>query len=407
MAGIAYAKLIKKVIRPAILAALVCGILIALFIAYLAVERNVPRSLPAPTGPYAVGRSVYDWVDPARSDPLAGRLGVQRELLVWVWYPATLSPNAVPAPYVPAAWSQARDKDQGLGIFVENNLAAIKTHAYGNAPVASAPAAFPMLIMQPGMGPVPTDYTVMAEELASRGYVVAGINPTYTSNLIVFPDGRVVPRSNLGTIPDSATPAEVDQDMDRIGAVWRGDALFVADQLEGLNVDPSSPLHNRLDSDRMGFFGHSFGGATAIAVCQQDARCKAGVDMDGTPSTALQAGSLPRPFMLMTEDYTAGCDSNCAAMRQVYDHTLQGAAYFISVAGTRHFNFSDLPYRQLPIPRLMFIAMGYEGTIDPARGLQIANAYLAAFFDQYLQGATSPLLAGPSTIYPEVQFEKR
>ncbi len=47
------------------------------------------------------------------------------------------------------------------------------------------------------------------------------------------------------------------------------------------------------------------------------------------------------------------------------------------------------------------------GTIAPARGLQIVNAYTLAFFDRHLKGNTETLLDGPSSAYPEVTFTKR
>ena len=37
-------------------------------------------------------------------------------------------------------------------------------------------------------------------------------------------------------------------------------------------------------------------------------------------------------------------------------------------------------------------------------GLEIARAYVRAFFDTYLTKRPSPLLLGPSRAYPEVHF---
>jgi len=91
------------------------------------------------------------------------------------------------------------------------------------------------------MGPAIPDYTVLAENLASHGYIVVGINPTYTSNLIAFPDGRITHRSPQGTIPDSAGSAAADQIGNRILEVWTQDVVFVMDQLETLNAAQDSP----------------------------------------------------------------------------------------------------------------------------------------------------------------------
>ena len=81
-------------------------------------------------------------------------------------------------------------------------------------------------------------------------------------------------------------------------------------------------------------------------------------------------------------------------------------AYYLSILGTGHFNFSDLPLRWLPPARFLFRQAGYIGSIRPERGLEVSNAYLVAFFDRYLKNMNSALLQGSSSAYPEVQFEK-
>ena len=370
-------------------------------VGYVVISHNQPLVLPTPTGLYNVGRTEYDWADDNRIDPLSEKANEKRELLIWVWYPAVV--QGPKAPFLPLDWVKAHDEDQGVGKFIESDFSAIQTHSFKNAPIAESQRKYPVLIMHPGMGPVPTDYTVFAENLASYGYIVVGINPTYTSNLIVFPDGRVVLRSEKGTIPDSAAAAAADADANRIGKVWTDDAIFVIDRLQSINADKSGFFYNKLDLAHLGAFGHSFGGKTAISLCEIDTRCKAGVDMDGTAFSNETKGTLKQPFMFMTED---NCGKNCETMRQMYAGA-NNTAYYLSIKGTKHFNFSDMPLRLLPPARILFNMVGYIGAIRPKRGLEIANAYLVAFFNRYLKDIDSDLLQGPSSVYPEVQFDKR
>src|SRR5262245_37767317 len=66
-------------------------------------DSNVQQSpLPAPTGPYAVGRTLFNWVDESRVDLL--RPKGYREIPAWVWYPAAPASDAQKAEWLPGTW---------------------------------------------------------------------------------------------------------------------------------------------------------------------------------------------------------------------------------------------------------------------------------------------------------------
>src|SRR5438034_7714918 len=46
-------------------------------------ERRTEITLPTPTGPFAVGRAIYDWTDDTKLDTLAPVPGTKRGLLDW------------------------------------------------------------------------------------------------------------------------------------------------------------------------------------------------------------------------------------------------------------------------------------------------------------------------------------
>jgi hypothetical protein len=80
--------------------------------------------------------------------------------------------------------------------------------------------------MGPGLGPAAPYYTVLAEDLASNGYIVVGYTPSYSTD-VAFPDARVVPSVNAAR--DGAVL------LDQLLTVWAGDVRFVMDQLVVLN----------------------------------------------------------------------------------------------------------------------------------------------------------------------------
>jgi hypothetical protein len=63
-----------------------------------------PEGLPAPTGRYQVGRVSFDLVDPDRTEIYSSNPEDRREMVAWVWYPATPGSDAERAAYLPELW---------------------------------------------------------------------------------------------------------------------------------------------------------------------------------------------------------------------------------------------------------------------------------------------------------------
>ncbi|GLV53552.1 alpha/beta hydrolase [Dictyobacter sp. S3.2.2.5] len=384
---------LKRLIKIMLSLLLILMIIIASGIAFIEIQRHRTVALPTPSGPFAVGRMEYDWTDQSRIDPFAPHTSQKRELVVWSWYPATRVPGAQTAPYLPAKWGQANDNQ------IVQSDDSIQTHSVDHAPLSNSMARYPVLIFEPGMGKIPTQYTTLLEDLASHGYIIFAINPTYSSDVVVFPDGRVAESTTAGKIEDSAGL----QAADRIIQVWAQDEIFTINQIDKLNAQPGDMFNQHLDLTRLGLFGHSFGGATAAQVCHLDARCKAGIDIDGDLFGNVVQSGVTQPFMVIQHDQGSCSDADCRAFQNEV-HTLlrtvpKGAGYSLSVKNTEHFNFSDYgAYFSLLRP------FGVLGSIDGQHGIQITRTYVRAFFDTYLNSTPSALLHGPSSAYPEVQF---
>ena len=390
-----YARLLQLLL-VLILLVIVAGV------AYVEVRRHQPLTLPAPTGPSAVGRVEYAWTDQARIDPLAPRAGTKRSLVVWAWYPAVRVPGARPAPYLPPRWANVSDQQRGtIGQQLFQSADSIRTNSSTQAALAPGAARYPVLIFEPGFGTIPTQYTTLLEDLASHGYIIFAITPTYSADAVVFPDGRMVEASPAGSLPESNTGLQAAST--RLVMVWARDVIFVMNQLQRMNASRGQLFSGRLDLARLGVFGHSFGGATAAQVCRMDARCKAGIDLDGDLFGSVVHTGLTTPFMVLQSDRGACTDANCRSMqgrvRAVLRTLRPGTGYDLSITNMEHFNFSDYAVEFTPL-RLF----GVLGSIDGMRGLQITRAYVRAFFDTYLSNRPSPLLQGPSRAYPEVRF---
>ncbi|MEJ2009431.1 MAG: hypothetical protein P8Z30_14965 [Acidobacteriota bacterium] len=222
--------------------------------------------LPKPSGAYSVGRALFDWKDPDRLDPYSSAIGNHRELMVWMWYPATSTARSKTAEYVPSAWAA---KLPWRPVTIPGR---IRVHALAGAPVAASQKPYPVLIFSSGIGNLPSDYTSLIEDIASHGYVVLGITNTYSAPVVRFPDGRVANRLAAASFP-RGTEEAIQLAGNRMVKVWAADIHFAVDRLAQMNSNPRSRFYGHFDLGRVGMFGHSFGGAASAEACSMDSRC--------------------------------------------------------------------------------------------------------------------------------------
>ncbi|GAA3119217.1 alpha/beta hydrolase [Planomonospora alba] len=340
-----------------------------------------PAVLPAPTGAHPVGTTALYLKDASRADPWNPDAGA-RELKVTLWYP-TGRRDGRRAPYMTPKESELLLKGSRITGVPYDTLSRTRTNAVEDADPEGR--GLPLVVLSPGFTKPVSTLTSLAEDLASRGYVVAGIDHPYESHATTLPGGRVAeclacdsdtdPGFGTGVVQGRA--ADVSFVLDRLAAEWDGSEV--------------------IDRSRIAMAGQSIGGAAALAAMVEDSRVRAGIDMDGTTYARIPEGGLSRPFMFMgtPQHVPGGRDTSWDRDWKL----LTGWKRWLVLSGAGHQSFTDLP--------LLAGALGIRpapGALPAERSAELTRAYVAAFLDQHLKSRRGSLLEGPSPRSPEVGF---
>lgn len=377
-------------------------ILVPLWLVAVALPIVVPvAQLPRPTGPFPAGTAAYQWDDASRPEMYTADPDDVRQIMVQFWYPADVSPDTLTAPFFDRIETAGPVIAQRLGLpsFIFNHAALIQTASVPDAPLATDPSAFPVLIFSPGYNSLRTQSTTLMEELASHGYIVLALDHTYTGVVTSFPDGRVE-LLNPDVLPEREVIGEERYRRMSLamGDVWEQDIAFVLAQLEAGKLD--SRFVGRLELDRIGLFGHSTGGGVVSRLCATDTRCKVGVGLDAwlgvTPDETIAAGAERPILFLMSERWPS--PENNGRMQQYRSGSAQ--VTWLAINQTHHYDFTDLPFLT-PLST----TIGLSGDIDSYRVQEIVRTYTRAFFDLHLKGKSSSLFQQPTPDFPEIEFE--
>ena len=383
-----------------------------------------PFHFLAPTGAHAVGTVTYHWKD-NRNYPMASG----KELMVQFWYPTDAKPSDIPTePYAPYFINHIK-AEYKLGWLAVLSRPMF-TYATENTMLMKHSGQLPVVIFSHGLLSTRNHNTAQCEELASHGYVVVGISHSFGCSVTEFPGGRIVATDPLEErrqfLKDPL--ALYKQCHDKIGT-WIDDVQMVLDRLEEVNEDVTSPWCGRLDVNKIGMFGHSFGGAVTTQLCRVDERIKAGAAMDSPLFGANATTHFAKPFMFLLAEPMS--EAQLTALMHKLGLTLEQAqafvrelhprcipaveqlfrllnqdVYKIIVRGADHLAFCDIALiKEACLLSGVMHNLGV-GEINGFRATEIVRAYLVAFFDKYLKGRSSELLDGDENRYEECMPER-
>ncbi|WP_019913403.1 alpha/beta hydrolase family protein [Paenibacillus sp. HW567] len=366
-------------------------------------------TMPEPTGSYAIGTFSRQLTDESREETLSADPGDKRELMVNVWYP--VDPKTAEGrakEHYPSELGEAISLVFGLPKQLFSHVTEIPTHVVAGAELSAAESGYPVLLFSPGVRSTRFQSMTAIEELVSHGYIVVGMDHPYTSAKVTFPDGSSI---FYEPEPKFDTSAELYANNVKGVAIRAADASFVLDTLTAWNTqDPNGLLQGKLDLDRVGIFGHSYGGATTAEALAQDKRFKAGVSLEGGFWGKVAHTGLEQPFMYMMTGGTAqSLDPAATKKDKVFYEEFApdlesamtnstGDTYYLTVEHFIHQSFTEIA---LLSPSL------FAKDIDPVHNIDITRSYVRAFFDQYLKGEPQNLLDGPSPDFPEVKFDQK
>ncbi|WP_327092073.1 alpha/beta hydrolase [Nonomuraea sp. NBC_01738] len=349
---------------------------------------TVPR-LPEPTGPSPVGMTSLYLKDTSRPDPwVAG--STARELMVSLWYPAKAKGHRR-VRYMTPKESELFLRSAGITGVPYDAMSRTRTNAYSDVEPAGRGRGLPLVVLSPGFTDPRSSLTALAEDLASRGYMVASIDHTYENHAMTFPDGRVVTCKACEVKKDEAFGP-------KLAAGRAADVSFVVDRLTA--AKPAWKGARLIDPARIAMAGQSAGGAATVAALVKDRRIRAGIDMDGTTFAPIPAKGLAKPFLFLgTEEMHSPGGKDVSWDRDW--KLMTGWKRWLTAKGAEHASFTDVSFLADEL------GIRHGATLSGSDSIKVTRAYTGAFFDLHLRGLKQPLLDKPSPRYPAVTIAKQ
>ncbi len=325
------------------------------------------------------------WIDSTRTDT-TGQPQRGRHITAQVWYPAERGDGGAPAEYAPLV--DTATSEYG------HLMARVETHARMQVPFAASLTSAPVVVLSTGRVMAAYDYTSIAENLASHGLIVVGVNSSLLSRMFLT-DGNVIP-------PLPAPPLSVLQHFDSADVYFEpmvqavaGDLAFVLKRLSEMNQS-DAVLRHRLDLNRLGMMGHSNGAIAASRACAVERRCQGFLGIEGTQTRELRKNGVTKPYALLISDQSLGFDTE-NVYRELGNRS--GTHYTVlTVQGAGHNTFTDL---------LLIRPTLFSYHIEPRRGVDITRGAVHAFFHAVLQDRSLlPTWTAPLASYSEVSVQQ-
>ncbi len=348
-------------------------------------SRVIPlNDIKSPTGNYKVGTQIFYWIDEDREEWFTDEGGDKRELIVQVWYPSTEG-GIDKDPWMdnPSERIDAIIEKFKVPKFIAKAIDRVDTDTFINSsPVEEG--SFPIIIFSHGFEGFRSQNTTQIQELVSNGYIVFSVDHTYDAVLTVFPDGRKISPAEqycYGCDTQEFYDVFLPQINTRIA-----DIRFLINQIEKMKTgEIQSNFSNIIDIDKLGVFGHSFGGGTSLAVTILDPRVKSCLSLDGWYAPVhpdVYNQGLSKPFLHLGQ--VAWDDE---INYEILDRILEAKddiGYKLSLEGAHHYDFTDSPHLSK-----LSSSFKLSSDLDSEEILEVTNTTVIGFFDTYLKSEDS------------------
>lgn len=276
-----------------------------------------------------------------------------KNLLLILLLAIVLIPGFQPKPAQGAPVAQAKTAPGGTDLEVNDAKRArvIPIRVY----LPAQTAATPVVLFSHGLGGTREAATYLGKYWAAHGYVAVFMQHA-GSDEGVWKD--VAPRQRMAALRKAGN---LDNFLLRVG-----DVAAVLDQLEIWDTQTGNPLAGRLDMNKIGMAGHSFGAVTTQAVSGQtsalgadftDKRIKAALVLspsapaNGNAKSAFGAVKIPWLLMTGTKDNAIVAATRATDRTLVYGALPRGEKYQLIFDKAEHSAFVDERLKGNALPR--------------------------------------------------------
>lgn len=312
---------------------------------------------PVVTGTHKVEMQTFTWEDESRVETFTDT-GENRALTVKFWYP----------------------KEEG---------------------------SYPLIVFSHGaFGVIDSNYSTCTE-LASNGYVVASIAHPYHAAFVEDANGKVTigdmnfvkqVYADNGEYSEEAEKRTYDLSKEWM-ALRTADMNFVLDTVLE-KVQEEEDFFVKINSNKIGLFGHSMGGATAVQIGRERNDIDAVIDLEGTmlgeyvdfkdgyevyneepypiPVLDVNSEEVQKQAIELGKEHSDWEYVNYYLGRNAVDYR----EIIFKDAG--HLNFTDLPNISPILARILGV-----GEVDAKECIENVNEVVLIYFDYYLKGEGS------------------
>ena len=157
------------------------------------------------------------------------------------------------------------------------------------------------------------------------------------------------------------------------------DIKFIINKLQTMK---NNEIYDNINFNKIGVFGHSFGGATSVLSSWNDTRISACLNLDGWFEPIVDDiinNGLKIPFCYIGQESWGPKSKNYSKLNTFFDNC-QNDAYIIKVKQTKHFDYSDLPYISSLGKKLKI-----NGKASNKDFIPDLNKVILGFFNEYLK----------------------